>query len=80
MLSDLVLFDVYVGDQIGAGRKSLAYSLEFQPLDRTLTDREIDAEVARIVHSCRSSVRSEVAGDMKVRLAVPVNLEEISFA
>lgn len=49
LLASLVLFDLYVGDQIGAGKKSLAYSLEFQPLDRTLTDREIDAEVARIV-------------------------------
>jgi phenylalanyl-tRNA synthetase beta chain len=49
LLVNLVLFDLYVGDQIGAGNKSLAYSLEFQPLDRTLTDREIDAEIARIV-------------------------------
>ena len=62
MLSDLVLFDVYVGDQIRAGRKSLAYSLEFQPLDRTLTDREIDAEVARIVThveaACEAKLRA----------------------
>ena len=49
LLANLVLFDMYVGDQVGAGNKSLAYSLEFQPLDRTLTDREIDAEIARIV-------------------------------
>jgi phenylalanyl-tRNA synthetase beta chain len=49
LLTNLILFDLYVGDQVGAGNKSLAYSLEFQPLDRTLTDREIDTEVNRIV-------------------------------
>lgn len=62
LLADLVLFDVYVGDQIGAGRKNLAYSLEFQPLDRTLTDHEIDAEVARIVThveaACQAKLRA----------------------
>jgi len=49
LLQNLILFDLFEGDQVGAGKKSLAYSLEFQPLDRTLTDREIDAEVDRIV-------------------------------
>ncbi|HTY36871.1 MAG TPA: phenylalanine--tRNA ligase subunit beta [Bacteroidota bacterium] len=62
LLTDLVLFDVFVGDQIGAGNKSLAYSLEFQPLDRTLTDREIDAEISRIVHhvgtTCEAKLRA----------------------
>lgn len=62
LLTDLVLFDVYVGDQVGAGNKSLAYSLEFQPLDRTLTDREIDAEVTRIVQhveaTCNAKLRA----------------------
>lgn len=62
LLANLVLFDLYVGDQIGAGNKSLAYSLEFQPLDRTLTDREIDAEVLRIVKhveaTCSAKLRA----------------------
>ncbi|MDP2883478.1 MAG: phenylalanine--tRNA ligase subunit beta [Ignavibacteria bacterium] len=62
LLANLVLFDLYVGDQIGAGNKSLAYSLEFQPLDRTLTDREIDAEVLRIVKhveaTCNAKLRA----------------------
>jgi len=62
LLSNLVLFDLYVGDQVGAGNKSLAYSLEFQPLDRTLTDHEIDAEVARIVQhveaTCNAKLRA----------------------
>jgi phenylalanyl-tRNA synthetase beta chain len=35
------LFDVYRGEQLGAGNKSLAIRLEFQAPDRTLTDDEV---------------------------------------
>ncbi len=34
------LFDLYTGEQIGAGRKSLAFALRFRAPDRTLTERE----------------------------------------
>jgi phenylalanyl-tRNA synthetase beta chain len=36
-----VLFDVYSGDQVGEGRRSLALRLAFQAPDRTLTDEEV---------------------------------------
>jgi len=40
----------------------LAYSLEFQPLDRTLTDKEIDEIVSKIVsfvgQSCEAKLRA----------------------
>jgi phenylalanyl-tRNA synthetase beta chain len=49
-LSDLRLFDVYRGEQIGAGKKSLAYSLTYQAPDRTLTDAEVLQIRNRIVH------------------------------
>lgn len=41
MVVDIKLFDVYRGEQIGAGKKSLAYSLTYQAPDRTLTDDEV---------------------------------------
>jgi phenylalanyl-tRNA synthetase beta chain len=44
------LFDVYTGEQIGTGRKSLAFALRFRAPDRTLTEAETalarDAAVA----------------------------------
>ena len=43
------LFDVYRGEQVGAGRKSLAYRLTYQADDRTLTDREVSKVRAKIV-------------------------------
>lgn len=41
LLRDAVLFDVYVGDPIPRGKKSLAYSLTYQAPDHTLTDEEV---------------------------------------
>jgi phenylalanyl-tRNA synthetase beta chain len=41
LLARLELFDVYRGEQLGAGNKSLAIRLEFQAPDRTLTDDEV---------------------------------------
>jgi phenylalanyl-tRNA synthetase beta chain len=41
LLRAVSIFDLYRGDQIGRGRKSLALRLEFQAPDRTLTDEEV---------------------------------------
>lgn len=45
LLESVRLFDIYVGPQIGDGKKSLAYALRFRAPDRTLTDA--DAATAR---------------------------------
>ena len=41
LLQSAEIFDVYRGDQVGGGRKSLAVRLEFRAPDRTLTDEEV---------------------------------------
>ncbi|AKG41824.1 phenylalanyl-trna synthetase subunit beta [Streptomyces xiamenensis] len=43
LLESLRLFDVFTGEQLGAGRKSLAYTLRFRAPDRTLTAEEATA-------------------------------------
>ncbi|MFJ4499805.1 phenylalanine--tRNA ligase subunit beta [Streptomyces sp. NPDC088864] len=43
LLESLRLFDVFTGDQIGEGSKSLAYALRFRAADRTLTVDEASA-------------------------------------
>jgi phenylalanyl-tRNA synthetase beta chain len=43
LLEDVRLFDIYTGEQVGEGRKSLAYRLRFRAPDRTLTDEETNA-------------------------------------
>ena len=48
LLASVAPFDVYRGEQVGEGRKSLALRLEFRAPDRTLTDEEVAAQRARI--------------------------------
>ena len=43
LLESVRLFDVYVSDQLGEGRKSLAFALRFRAPDRTLTEAETGA-------------------------------------
>ncbi len=43
LLESIRLFDVYTGDQIGEGKKSLAYALRFRAADRTLKEGEASA-------------------------------------
>ena len=43
LLEEVRLFDVYTGEQVGEGRKSLAYTLRFRAPDRTLTAEETTA-------------------------------------
>ncbi|CAM3821997.1 phenylalanine--tRNA ligase subunit beta [Nocardiopsis rhodophaea] len=43
LLESIRLFDVYTGEQVGAGRKSLAYTLRLRARDRTLTAEESTA-------------------------------------
>jgi phenylalanyl-tRNA synthetase beta chain len=49
LISDVSLFDVYAGDRIEAGKKSLAIEVTLQPRERTMTDEEIDAVSSKIV-------------------------------
>ncbi|HVP37733.1 MAG TPA: phenylalanine--tRNA ligase subunit beta [Candidatus Saccharimonadales bacterium] len=43
------LFDVYAGERVATGLKNLAFSLEFQSAERTLSDAEVDQAVGRVV-------------------------------
>ncbi len=49
ILTDITLFDVYRSDQIGKGKKSLAYSLTYQAADKTLTDNDVAHIRQRII-------------------------------
>jgi phenylalanyl-tRNA synthetase beta chain len=62
LLTRILLFDVYQGDQVGAGRRSLAFSLTYQAPDRTLTDREVNDLHATIVAEIRARFGAEIRG------------------
>jgi len=56
LLKDVTLFDVYRGDSIPQGHKSLAYSLVYQTDEKTLTDKEV------------ASVRKKIIGALEHQL------------
>ena len=63
LLTSAVLFDVYRGDSIPAGTKSLAFALTYQPQEKTLTDKEIDKAhgkiESRLVHVLKAQIRGK---------------------
>jgi len=55
-LTNIELFDVYVGEGIDSGRKSLALGLTLQDLSRTLKDTEIEQELNQILSVLNSKL------------------------
>jgi phenylalanyl-tRNA synthetase beta chain len=60
LLKEVKLFDLYQGERLPAGHKSLAYSLRFQAPDRTLTDEEVNAVFDKICASLKDKVGAEL--------------------
>ena len=58
LLKNATLFDVYEGEQVDAGKRSLAYSLTFQASDRTLTDEEVGKIRKKIVRRLESEFQA----------------------
>lgn len=54
------LIDVYQGEHLPQGKKSVTFSLAFSKKDGTLKDKEIDAAFARIVEQLKAQVGAEL--------------------
>lgn len=53
-------FDVYKGEQITPGKKSMAYSLAFQSMERTLTDEEVNIARKKICEALESKFGAKI--------------------
>lgn len=60
LLKNVELFDVYEGEQINQGYKSMAFALKFQAPDRTLTDEEVSSVYEKIQQALKSTVQAEL--------------------
>jgi len=60
LVEDCKLFDVYKGDQIEEGYKSVAYSISYRSLEKTLTDDEINPVHAKIVEELESKLEAKL--------------------
>ncbi|MHA1536173.1 MAG: phenylalanine--tRNA ligase subunit beta [Alphaproteobacteria bacterium] len=56
------VFDIYTGEGIGEGKKSLAIAVTLQPLEKTLTDAEIEAVSAKIVAAVEKAAGGVLRG------------------
>lgn len=54
ILEDYQLFDIYEGDQIKDGYKSIAYSITFRAKDRTLEEADVTAAMKKILNGLES--------------------------
>jgi phenylalanyl-tRNA synthetase beta chain len=62
LLAGAQVFDVYRGEQIPPGKKSLAYALTYQSQDGTLTDEEVARVHGQIVRRLREELGAELRG------------------
>jgi phenylalanyl-tRNA synthetase beta chain len=62
LLREARLFDLYRGQGVPAGHKSLAYALTYQAEDRTLTDKEIAKAHEAIEKHLRATLKAEIRG------------------
>ena len=49
ILESVKLFDVYRGEQVESGKKSLAFNLIYRDAEKTLTDKEVDEVHEKVV-------------------------------
>ncbi|MGZ8415957.1 MAG: phenylalanine--tRNA ligase subunit beta [Methyloceanibacter sp.] len=62
LIAEARVFDVYTGQGVPEGKKSLAIEVTLQPRDKTLTDAEIEAVAARIVAAVTKATGGELRG------------------
>jgi phenylalanyl-tRNA synthetase beta chain len=60
ILKDVELFDIFRGEQIGAGSKSLAYRLTWQAPNRTLNDKEVGKMRERVMQTLEKELKAKV--------------------
>jgi phenylalanyl-tRNA synthetase beta chain len=62
LLKSIYLFDIYRGEKIGDGKKSVAFSLEIVSGQKTLTDEEVNALMKEIVSYVEGRTGAKLRG------------------
>lgn len=60
MLERVELFDVYEGDKVPQGKKSLAFHLVYRSPERTLTDSEVQTQHAKVLAAVKTKLGAEI--------------------
>ena len=59
-LTNMRLFDVFESDKLGADKKSMAISFTFSDDEKTLTDKEVDAMVLKLIQGFENELAAEI--------------------
>ncbi len=59
-LKQVRLFDVFESDKLGTEKKSMAMSFTFEDDQKTLTDKEVDAMVGKLIHQFEKELGAEI--------------------
>jgi phenylalanyl-tRNA synthetase beta chain len=59
-LKQVQLFDIFESEKLGSNKKSLAVSFTFLDEEKTLTDKEIDAMMNRIISSLETNLQAQI--------------------
>ncbi|OON99826.1 MAG: phenylalanine--tRNA ligase subunit beta [Epulopiscium sp. Nele67-Bin004] len=60
LLKEVALFDVYEGNQVSSGQKSVAYKLTFRADDKTLTDEEVGKAIKKILNGLETTLDAKL--------------------
>jgi len=60
LIADVTVFDVYSGENVEPGKKSLAIAVTLQPREKTLTDADIEAVSAKIVQTVENATNGSL--------------------
>ena len=62
LVQAVTLFDVYRGEQVGEGKKSLAFALSYQAPDRSLSERDVSKLRARLIKAVEQELGAKLRG------------------
>ncbi|WP_285058840.1 phenylalanine--tRNA ligase subunit beta [Pedobacter ginsengisoli] len=60
LIRNVQVFDVYIGDKLPAGKKSYALNFTLQDEEQTLTDKQIDAVMQKIIYNLAQTAKAEI--------------------
>ena len=60
LLREVIVFDIYIGESVDSGLKSVALGLILQEKSRTLTDTEIDGSVSAVVTALTGKFNAKI--------------------
>ena len=55
LIKNVKIFDIYQGDNIASGKKSIAFNVTLEPKDKTLSEKDIDQISKKIISTVQDA-------------------------